>query len=49
MTRYIVAALAALAAVGGYLASGALRGGLWLVAAVLVLAVAFMGAQDESI
>ena len=46
MTRYLVAALAALAAFGGYLASGALRGGLWLVAAVLVLAVAFMGAQD---
>ena len=46
MTRYIVAALAALAAFGGYLASGALRGGLWLVAAVLVLAVMVLGAQD---
>ena len=43
MTRYIVAALAALAAVGGYLASGALRGGLWLVAAALVLAVMVLG------
>lgn len=46
MTRYIVAALAALAAVGGYLASGAVRGALWLIAAALVLAVAFLGAED---
>ena len=47
MTRYIVAALAALAAVGGYLASGAARGLLWLVAAVLVLAVMVLGAKEE--
>lgn len=45
MTRYIVAALAALAAVGGYLASGALRGGL--AVAVLVLAVMVLGAKEE--
>ena len=49
MARYILAALAVLVTLGGYLADGTARGLLWLVAAGLVLAVMVLGAQDESI
>lgn len=44
--KLLLAALAVLCFGLGLLLDGAVRGALWLIAAALVLAVAFLGAED---